>query len=284
MLECIYDKISDIDKDHSKLTHLIQCDRLDPVYFIYMCRDIPIITFILETCPNCIEEVIVDALFNGRSDLMNLILDKKFIDMDTASRLINENLITCIDSYENDWINLFTSHNIQIEQDAFNNTNYNNVSSDVGSLAYLKACHKHGIDINIQSIFLSCCEYALFESISYLIDNGMDIHINDDVAFANCGIKMFKYSHYNCKPHSKSLKLLLENGAIVSAHENRQLILNITVCNVENVKLLQIYGADINAINNIPIIFTPEQARMIDILENYHVDKTLLIHILTTKN
>lgn len=138
-------------------------------------------------------------------------------------------------------------------------------STELVKLLLTTNCH-----VNNTSYALSrACEYGHFEIAKLLLENGADIHYEDDTALYRASI----YGNVNIVKllldykanihaqndialrraseleHTEVVKLLLENGANIHAENDYALKSAFDNCNSEMVKLLIQYGANMNALD-----------------------------------
>ena len=106
------------------------------------------------------------------------------------------------------------------------------------------------IKLNLNSCLVIASGYCHLDAIKLLVDNGVDIHHNDDAALRKCGIEWSRLHEVDKMPYINTIEYLLEHGANINAGGGALLIRNIMTYQVDVIKLLLRHGADLALLNN----------------------------------
>lgn len=93
------------------------------------------------------------------------------------------------------------------------------------------------MNIKMNEDLVAASEAGCLEDVKQLLENGADVHVNDDAALF--------WSARN--GHTDVVRMLLENGADVHANNNQPLLWSVINWHVKIVKLLLEHGADLHA-------------------------------------
>ena len=135
---------------------------------------------------------------------------------------------------------------------------------------------EQNINLNNSNVLAICSSCCYRQALILLLEHGLDIHSNDDIALRRCGQLyrttcltsdiLMAESEEDCL---KTMQLLIDHGANVASNNNEALLLNLQLCNFSIIQLLVEHGVNIRALELVPNKLSVEHSKMIkQLLDN----------------